>query len=140
LAVVAISRPWCSRSLHDGPLMLKTMALCMSRSRMAAAMRSDVPEGGRIGLRVAEGLAGTVVDVLVVDEDRNAGHDAGYLQDDKSPPFPARPGRRGAIAASYRMAPRPCNLQSANEARDDTSQRGADWATARVRPGHTGTR
>ena len=48
----------------------------------------------------AERLASAVVDVLVVDEDRNASHDALYLPDDKSPPFPARPGRRGAMIAS----------------------------------------
>ena len=33
-------------------------------------MGSDVPEGGRIGLRIAERLASVVVDVLVVNEDR----------------------------------------------------------------------
>ena len=68
--------------------------------KQAKPMGSDVPEGGRIGLRIAERLASAVVDVLVVDEDRNASHDALYLPDDKSPPFPARPGRRGAMIAS----------------------------------------
>ena len=28
---------WCSRMRHDGPLMLKTIARCIKRSKMAAA-------------------------------------------------------------------------------------------------------
>ena len=33
----AVARAWCSRILHEGPLMLKTIARCMRRSRIAAA-------------------------------------------------------------------------------------------------------
>lgn len=53
LVVAAISMPWWSRSLHDGPLMLNTMALCMRRSRMAAAMTESPkmsPQSGRLRL------------------------------------------------------------------------------------------
>jgi hypothetical protein len=38
--VVAISKPLCSRRRQDEPLMLNTIALCMSRSRTAAATMS----------------------------------------------------------------------------------------------------
>ena len=60
---------------------------------------------GGVVLRSAEGLSCTVVDVLVVDEDCHARHSANLPLDDKSPSFPAGPGRRGAMAESYQIAP-----------------------------------
>ena len=46
---MAFSRPWCSRSRQLGPLLLNTMALCLSRSGTAAVTTVSpkmVPQSG----------------------------------------------------------------------------------------------
>lgn len=55
-ALAASARAWCSRIRHEGPLMLKTIARCMSRSRMAEATTASPntsPQAGRPRLVVA---------------------------------------------------------------------------------------
>ena len=49
-ALAASASAWCSRMRHDGPLMLKTTALCIRRSKMALATTASPntsPQEGR---------------------------------------------------------------------------------------------
>lgn len=56
----------------------------------------NVSEGRRVAPRIAKGATSTVIEILVVDEDRDSCQDS--PSQDKAPPFPTEAGKAGKNA------------------------------------------